>query len=77
MQSVKLVEAQFENGVFRPDEHMHLRSGERVHLIVLPHADPSRWDLARLTESANAEDLPLAEQGLAEWADALDAKDRS
>lgn len=77
MQAMKRVEAQFENGVLRPDEHLHLRSGERVSLIVLQHPDPRRWDLKRLAESCDAEDLALTELGLAEWADTLDAKDRS
>jgi hypothetical protein len=42
---------------------------------VLRPSDPSRWDSKRLG-SAPDEDRALAEAGLAEWADALDAEDR-
>lgn len=42
MQSLKLVEAQFENGVLRrPDEQLHLRSGERVSLMIIQKPDPA------------------------------------
>ncbi|MBM3757806.1 MAG: DUF104 domain-containing protein [Acidobacteria bacterium] len=73
---MKRVEAQFENGVFRPDKPVSIRPGERVSLIVLQHPDPRRWDMARISETSGEEDLLLAEQGLAEWANALDAKNR-
>jgi hypothetical protein len=46
-------------------------------LIVVRRPDPSRWDLAGLLKTANENDLALAEQGLAEWADELDATERS
>ena len=74
---VRLVEAQYENGVLRPSERLGLRSGERVNIIVVRRPDPGRWDLARLAKTGGEDDLSLAEQGLAEWASALDAKDRS
>ncbi len=52
-----------------------LRPGERVSVIVLRKADPSRWDLERLGAQPD-NDQALAEAGLAEWAAALDREDR-
>jgi predicted DNA-binding antitoxin AbrB/MazE fold protein len=77
MMVVRLVEAQYEDGVFRPLEPLALRSGERVSLMVMRRADPRRWDLARLSSTSSQEDLYLSEQGLGEWADSLDATERS
>ena|ERR1700722_8656408 len=74
---VRLVEAQYDNGVLRPAEHLSLRPGECVRLIVMRRPDPSRWDLARLERTGTGDDLPLAEQGLAEWASSLEATERS
>jgi len=74
---VRVVEAQYDNGVLRPAERLGLRPGERVNLIVVRRPDPSRWDLARLAKTANGDDLALAEQGLAEWAADLDSTERS
>jgi predicted DNA-binding antitoxin AbrB/MazE fold protein len=74
---VRLVEAQYENGVLRPSERLGLRPGERVNIIVVRCPDPGRWDLARLAKTENGDDLALAAQGLAEWASELEAKDRS
>ena len=73
---MRLLEAQYENGVLRPVERLGLRSGERVNLMVMQRPDPRRWDLARLSSTSNQEDLSLSEQGLAEWADSLDAPER-
>jgi predicted DNA-binding antitoxin AbrB/MazE fold protein len=73
---VRLVEAQYENGVLRPVERLGLRSGERVNLMVLRRPAPRRWDLARLS-GMNQEDLTLSEQGLAEWANSLDGTEQS
>jgi len=73
---VRLVEAQYENGVLRPVERLGLRSGERVKLMVMRRPDPRRWDLARLASSSHQEDVSLSEQGLADWADSLDATER-
>ena len=73
---VRLVEAQYENGVLRPVEHLGLRPGELVKLMVIRRPDPRRWDLARLATTPNQEDLSLSEQGLADWADSLDATER-
>ena len=70
---VRLVEAQYDNGVLRPAERLSLRPGERVNLMVVRRPDPRRWDLARLSTQ---EDLTLSEQGLAEWASSLDATER-
>jgi predicted DNA-binding antitoxin AbrB/MazE fold protein len=74
---VRLVEAQYENGVLRPSERLSLRQGERVNIIVVRRPDPGRWDLARLEKTGNGDDLALAEQGLEEWVSELEAKDRS
>ena len=74
---VRLVEAQYENGVLRPAERLGLRPGECVKLIVMRRPDPSRWDLARLAKTGNEEDLPLAEHGLDGWASSLEATERS
>ena len=73
---VRVVEAQYENGVLRPMERLGLRSGERVNLIVVRRPDPRRWELARLSSASNQEDLNLSEQGLADWANSLDAAER-
>ena len=74
---MRLVEAQYEDGVLRPVERLGLRSGERVNLMVLRRPDPRRWDLARLSSTSNQEDLSLSEQGVAEWANSLDVTERS
>jgi predicted DNA-binding antitoxin AbrB/MazE fold protein len=74
---VKLVEAQYEDGVLRPAERLGRRSGERVSLLVIRRADPRRWDFARLSSASSEEDLSLSEQGLSEWASSLDAAEQS
>ena len=63
--------------MLRPSERLGLRPGERVNIIVVRRPDSGRWDLARLAKTGNADDLALAEQGLAEWASELEAKDHS
>ena len=73
---VRLVEAQYENGVLRPVGRLGLRSGEHVNLMVMRCPDPRRWDLARLSSTSNQEDRSLSEEGLADWADSLDATER-
>ena len=65
------IEARYEKGMLRPNEPLALRPGESVHLIVVRRADPKRWDLDRLAKSVTAEDVSLAEQGLAEWSVSL------
>ena len=74
---VRVVEAQYEDGVLRPAQRLGLRPGEQVGLIVVRRPDPSRWDLARLVKAGNREDLALAEQGLTEWSGELDATERA
>ena len=71
------VEAHYEDGVLRPTERLPLRSGERVNLIVVRRPDPSRWNLDRLAKVSDGDDLALAEQGLADWAESLETEDRS
>ena len=73
---VKSLEAQYENGVLRPSEKLALRPGERVNIIVIRRPDQGRWDLPRLARR-NEEESALTEQGLADWARALDAEDQS
>jgi predicted DNA-binding antitoxin AbrB/MazE fold protein len=70
-----MIEARYEEGLLKPDTPLALTPGERVALIVVRHPDPNRWDLQRLASSGESEDRLLAEQGLAEWADALDEED--
>ena len=73
---MRLIEARYEEGLLKPEVPLALTPGERVALIVVRHPDPRRWDLERLAKSG-AEDRELAEQGLAEWVDALDKEDHS
>ena len=74
---VRVIEAQYGDGVLRPTEGLGLRPGERVNLIVVRLPDPNRWDLTRLAKTANGDDLALAERGLAQWAADLDSTERS
>lgn len=71
-----VIEAEFENGVLRPTRRLSLRPGERVGIVVVRRPDPARWDLARLSRRGSDEDQELAEEGLADWAAALDREDR-
>ena len=73
---LRFVEAGFEKGMLKPSTPLTLRSGERVHLIVMRQADPKRWDLSRLARPLAADETVLAEQGLEGWAANLDAEDR-
>jgi predicted DNA-binding antitoxin AbrB/MazE fold protein len=77
MQSMRPIEALYEDGLLKPKTPLPLRPGERVGVILLRHPDPKRWNLERLAKVGRDEDLALAEQGLAQWCDALDAEDRS
>jgi predicted DNA-binding antitoxin AbrB/MazE fold protein len=74
---MRTIEARYEDGLLKPETPLTLKPGERVALIVVRHPDPARWNLDRLAQGGAGEDLPLAEEGLAEWADALEAEDRS
>ncbi len=73
---MKRVEAHYEKGLLRPTKPLTLRAGERVNLILVRRPDPNRWNLDRLAKSPNAEDMDLAEQGLADWSAKLDEEDR-
>lgn len=73
---MRRVEASYENGLLRPEHPLPLRPGERVGLILIRRPDPSRWDLGRLA-AGGVDDAAMAGAGLGEWADALDAEDRS
>ena len=72
--SMRPVEALYENGLLRPAKPLNLRPGERVRVIVVRQADPSRWDLARLA-ATSTEDAELAVTGLDGWAANLDHED--
>ena len=74
---MRLIQARFEDGLLRPETPLALAPGERVALIVVRQPDPRRWDLDRLAKTGEREDRELAEQGLAEWAEALDREDRA
>ena len=74
---VRLVEARYENGVVLPVDRLGLRPGESVNLIVVRRPVAGRWDLPKLAKAGSAEDVALAEQGLAEWASALETMERS
>jgi len=74
---MRAIEARYEDGLLKPEAPLALQPGERVALIVVRHPDPKRWNLERLAKNGAADDLTLAEQGLAEWANALDAEDPS
>lgn len=74
---MRTIEARYEDGLLKPETPLTLKPGERVALIVVRHPDPERWNFDRLAQGGAGEDLSLAEDGLAEWADALDAEDRS
>ena len=76
MTFMRFVEARYEDGMLRPTEPLALRPGERVNLIVDRRPDPRRWNLDLLSKIANGDDLALAEQGLADWAETLDTEDR-
>lgn len=69
------IEAHYENGLLRPTAPLALQPGERVTLVVMPHADPSRWNMARLAGPVD-EDQALAETGLGAWTEALEHEDR-
>jgi predicted DNA-binding antitoxin AbrB/MazE fold protein len=74
---MKLVEACYEKGMLKPTKPLSLRQGERVNLIVVRRPDRQRWDLDRLQKSSvAAEDVELAEQGLADWSARLDKEDK-
>jgi predicted DNA-binding antitoxin AbrB/MazE fold protein len=77
MEAMRVIEARYEEGLLKPETPLALTPGERVALIVVRHPDPRRWDLERLAKSGAGEDRVLAEQGLADWADALDREDHS
>ena len=76
LRCMEIIEAEFENGVLRPMRRLALRPGERVGIVVVRRPDPARWNLARLTKIAAADEEKLAEEGLGDWADALDREDR-
>ena len=73
---MEIIEAEFNNGVLRPMRRLPLRPGERVGIVVVRRPDTARWDLARLSKAATADDEKLAEEGLGEWGNALDREDR-
>ena len=73
--TMRPIEAHYENGVLRRSAPLALRPGERVGVVVMRRPDPNRWDMDRLEALADQDD-ELADDGLADWADALDREDR-
>jgi predicted DNA-binding antitoxin AbrB/MazE fold protein len=77
MGAMRLIEARYEEGLLKPERPLTLTPGERVALVVVRHPDPKRWNLDRLARGGKGEDRALAEEGLAEWAEALDREEES
>jgi len=73
---MRTIEARYEKGLLKPKAPLPLRQGEQVSLIVVRQPDARRWNLDRLQKGVSSEDLDLAQQGLSDWADALDEEDR-
>lgn len=69
------VEARYENGVLKPSEHLDLRQGEHVRLLVLRRSEAARWDMKRLAARGD-EDQNLAQAGLDDWAETLEVEER-
>ncbi len=69
---MELIEADFDGAVLRPTHPLRLRPGERVGLVIVRRPDASRWNLEKLAKASEDDDRALSEEGLAEWADALD-----
>lgn len=76
VETMRPIEAHYENGLLRPSTPLALLPGERVAVVVMRQPDPSRWDMARLAGHGDDDDDALASAGLADWADALDREDR-
>jgi len=72
---MEIIEAKYEDGVLRPTRRLALRPGEWVGIVVVRQPDAARWDPVRLSKIARADDQTLAEEGLADWASALDRED--
>ena len=77
MMVVRLVEAEYSDGVLRPSRHLGLRPGERVNLIVVRRPDPRWWNVEKLASTPQDDDRALADEGLDGWTAALDAEERS
>lgn len=73
-ETVRPIEARYENGVLHPTKPLALRPGERVAVVVIRRPDPSRWDFDRLSREGE-EDEALTEAGLDDWARALQRED--
>jgi predicted DNA-binding antitoxin AbrB/MazE fold protein len=71
---MRLVEAQYEDGLLRPTHPLPLGGGERVSLIVVRKPDPRRWDMERLAATSASEDIDLANAGLDSWEQQLRGK---
>ena len=74
---MQIIEASFENGALHPLRQLPLREGETVGIVVVRRPDPARWNLDRFAKiSTSEEESRLSEDGLDEWATALDDQDR-
>lgn len=77
IQCMRIVEAEFNNGMLRPVQPLPLRPGEHVGIVLVRRPDPSRWDMRRLSKAFNSEeDRQLSEEGLGYWTDALSCEDQ-
>jgi predicted DNA-binding antitoxin AbrB/MazE fold protein len=74
---MRFIHAQYEEGSLKPKEHLPLRHGEWVNLVVVRQPDPKRWDLGRLAAAPEAEEQALTEEGLGDWVSSLEAEDRA
>jgi predicted DNA-binding antitoxin AbrB/MazE fold protein len=72
---MRVIEARYEKGLLKPREPLALRAGETVGLIIVRRPDPTRWDLERLSKTTTTEETALAQQGIDDWAAALDKED--
>jgi predicted DNA-binding antitoxin AbrB/MazE fold protein len=73
---MEFIDARFVNGVLRTVRRLPLRPGEHVGIVVVRRPDPARWDLERLSKAPVQDEAGLPEEGLGEWANALDHEDR-
>jgi predicted DNA-binding antitoxin AbrB/MazE fold protein len=73
---MRSLNAEYRDGLLKPDKPLDLAQGHRAAIIVVKQGAVEGWDAPRLAASGD-EDQALAEQGLDDWADTLDAEDRA
>ena len=77
MESIPSFQAEYRDGILRPDRPLALEPGEKVAVIIVRRAQGSRWDLARIAATSAGVDAELAAGGLVDWAMALNLEDGS